>query len=239
MSQEIPIMSTPLISKRKRKTFYEVEPVFSEPLLPDSRPTRMTLDFDFDPAMTESEIDQGPTNNSTLRNEQDVSSHNTSRSFIEEHSGLLLKSSDEQNLWILSSVASQLPLLSPAPGVHVGLADACRYSATEVDSAESQKVGLGQDYHGLKQSESELSSSDESDTDGFIGTSDRSYAVECTITEVNKLLKGLDCDTDDKEDDDWNEVPGEGARSGIDVLLKDDALTQGSDYVEMTEGPLE
>ena len=111
-------MSTPLIGKRKSKTFHETKPVFEEPLSPDSRPTRMTLDFDFDPATTESEMYQGSTNNSTLRNEQDVSLHNTNRSFIEEHSGLLPKSSDEQNLWILSSVASELPLLSPAPGVN-------------------------------------------------------------------------------------------------------------------------
>ena len=130
------MMSTPLIGKRKPKMFHETKPVFEEPLSADSRPTRMTLDFDFDPATTESEMDQGSASNSTLRNEQDVGLHNTNHSFIQEHSELLLKSSGEQNLWILSSVTSELPLLSPALGVHAGLADACRYSATEVVSAE-------------------------------------------------------------------------------------------------------
>ena len=51
------------------------------------------------------------------------------------------------------------------------------------------------------------------------------YATDCNIMGVNKLLEGLDCETNDEEDD-WNEAPGEGTRSSVEVLLENNALIQ-------------
>ena len=56
--------------------------------------------------------------------------------------------------------------------------------------------------------------------------------------KVNKLHEGLDCETNDEEDD-WNEAPREGTRSGIDVLLEHYALAQGNDCDKITEGTLD
>ena len=66
LSQVTPIMSTSLISKSAQKMFHKTEPVCSEPLSPN--PMKMTLGFNFDLAIMESDKDKRSTNNSTLQN---------------------------------------------------------------------------------------------------------------------------------------------------------------------------